>query len=116
MSESKVKTPQIAAVLPLALLALVLLMVSAVPALAVEEGEGGEEVDVEVLPPDIEELCIEGTIAHEFCPETYEQPSWFQWLLFPLLGGGLLIVTVLITAYLVWQPRFARERDRDKVS
>lgn len=112
MAEFKVKLPHVAA-LPLALLALVLLVVSALPALAVEEGD---EVDVEVVPPDIEELCIEGTIAQEFCPETYEQPSWFQWLLFPLLGGGLLIVTVLITAYLVWQPRFARERDRDKVS
>lgn len=110
MAEFKVKLPHVAA-LPLALLALMLLVVSAVPALAVEEGEEGD-----VVPPDIEELCIEGTIAQEFCPETYEQPSWFQWLLFPLLGGGLLIVTVLITAYLVWQPRFARERDRDKVS
>ena len=80
------------------------------PALAVEEDELQPEEEAPP-PPDIEELCIEGTIAEEFCPEAYEEPSWFQWLIYPMLGLGLLVVTVLVIFYLWWQPRFAREQE-----
>lgn len=81
------------------------------PAHAVEDEvpEPGEEE--EEPPPDIDELCEEGTIAEEFCPETYEEPSWFQWLIYPLLIVGLVMVTLMLIAYLTWHPRFAKERE-----
>ena len=95
-----------AAALLMAVLGLVALAAS--PALAVEEDEL-EAPEEEPELPDFEELCEEGTLAAEYCPETYEEPSWFQWMNYPLLIVGLLIVTGLVVAYLFWQPRFARE-------
>ncbi|MFO8076805.1 MAG: hypothetical protein ACQETV_06040 [Actinomycetota bacterium] len=90
------------------LAALALTLAVAPPVAAVEDdAEAAEEP-----PPDIEELCREGTIAEEFCPERYEQPALFQFILYPLLGVGLLVVTLIVLLYLVWQPRFARERER----
>ena len=79
------------------------------PALAVEEDEFEEEEAPP--PPDIEELCVEGTIAAEHCPEIYEEPTWFQWLIYPMLGLGLIVVAALLLFYLWWQPRFAREHE-----
>jgi hypothetical protein len=94
------------------LMALVALAVLSGPALAVEE-DAPEEAPP---PPDIEELCQEGTIAEEFCPDTYEEPAWFQWLIYPLLIVGLVMVTVMLVVYLTWQPRFAREAEEKKKS
>ncbi len=94
-----------------ALLALAGVAVSG-PVLAVEEDE--LEVEEAPPPPDYEELCREGTIAEEYCPEPYEEPSWFQWLIYPLLIAGLVMATGMLVAYLIWQPRFAREREENK--
>lgn len=99
----------LAAALLAALLALAAVTVSG-PALAVEEDELEPEEEAPP-PPDIEELCIEGTIAEEFCPEIYEEPTWFQWLIYPMLGLGLLVIVALLVFYLWWQPRFAREQE-----
>lgn len=94
------------------LLAMVLLVGASVPALAVEdEVPDPDEAEEEEPPPDIEELCAEGTIAEEFCPDTYEEPSWFQWLTYPLLIIGLVMVALMLIAYLTWQPRFAKEHE-----
>lgn len=83
------------------------------PAQAVEEDEIPEDPAEleEEPPPDIEELCREGTIAEEYCPERYEEPSWFQWLIYPLLIAGVVMVVLMALFYLVWQPHFARERE-----
>jgi 4-amino-4-deoxy-L-arabinose transferase-like glycosyltransferase len=48
--------------------------------------------------------------AQEFFPEPYEEPSFFQWISFPVLIAGLVIALVLLGAYLWWQPKFAAER------
>lgn len=48
--------------------------------------------------------------AQEFFPDPYQEPSFFQWLSFPILLAGLAMTGVLLAAYLWWQPRFAAER------
>lgn len=99
------------------LLAVALALGWASPALAVEEDiPDPDEAAEEEPPPDIDELCQEGTIAAEFCPERYEEPSWFQWLIYPLLIVGLVMAVLLLIAYLTWQPRFAREREEKRKS
>lgn len=95
-----------------------LLLPLAAPAGAVEDGEAEEMAEEEdaPTPPEFEEVCGEGAPAEDFCPEPYEEPSWFRWLLRPLLIVGFFIVTALLVAYLVYQPRFARERDEEEAS
>lgn len=101
----------LAAFLFVGLLGATLLAGFAAPASAVE-APGGEEAP----PPDIEELCREGSVAAEFCPDPYEEPSWFQWLIYPLLIVGLLMAAVMLFAYLTWHPRFATEAEEKKKS
>lgn len=48
--------------------------------------------------------------AQEFFPEQYEEPSFFRWLELPMVLIGLVMASLLLGAYLWWQPRFARER------
>ncbi len=104
---------------PALLVALLAALALLAATLAAPAAAQEDELDPDVLeeqaeeepPPDIEELCREGTIAEEFCPEFYEQPTFFQFILYPLLGVGLLVVSLLVLLYLVWQPRFARERE-----
>lgn len=101
----------LAAILFVGLLGATMLAGLAAPASAVEAPDGEESP-----PPDIEELCREGSVAAEFCPETYEEPSWFQWLIYPLLILGLVMATAMLIAYLTWQPRFASEAEEKKKS
>lgn len=77
------------------------------PALAVEaEDEGAEETEL----PSMEEVGTQSERAREFFPEEYEQPSVFPFLIYPLLGVGVLVVVGVLVLYLVWQPRFSEER------
>jgi hypothetical protein len=89
------------------LVSLVSLTGSAGVAAATEEG--GEPAQQEPLPS-FTEVGSQSEIAQEFLPEEYVAPSWFQWLLFPLLILGIIATLAVLFAYLVWQPKFANEQ------
>lgn len=76
-----------------------------------EPTEGANEGAEQHTPlPSIDEIGSGSDIAEQYFPEPYEEPSWFQWALFPLLIVGLLVTLVALFAYLVWQPKFANEQ------
>ncbi len=72
---------------------------------AAQQGQEGEEA-----APELEAICAEGAASAEFCPEPYEEPSFFQWFEGTLLVVGLIMAAALLLAYLFLQPRFAEER------
>lgn len=76
---------------------------------ATEEGESEGVIERQPLPP-ITEIGSQSDIAKEFLPEQYEEPSWFQWALYPLLIVGVIATFVVLFMYLVWQPKFADEQ------
>jgi hypothetical protein len=83
-------------------------------AAAVEgEGEAGELEQQQPLPP-INEVGSQSDIAREYLPEPYQEPSWFQWLRYPLLIVGIIATGAVLFAYLVWQPKFADEQRRKR--
>lgn len=90
------------------LLALVLLLgVLASPALAVPDEDGPPQ---ERGLPSIEEVTTGSEVSQQFLPEAYEQPSVFNALVYPLLVAAFLITFLLMVLYLLWQPRFSREK------
>ncbi|HWH32746.1 MAG TPA: hypothetical protein VNU01_08745 [Egibacteraceae bacterium] len=94
------------------LLGVVLLAVLAVaglagPVAAVEEGDHGP---VRHELPSIDEVGSQSDTAREFFPPEYEQPPVFPWFGWPLLIGGLVLTLWVMLSYLVFQPRFAKER------
>lgn len=94
------------------LVALFALAVAA-PALAVEADD--EELDVEHEElPSYEEVGSGSEISQQFRPEPYEPPSLFRSLLYPLLIIAGVAVIVVLALYLLWQPRFAEEREAKK--
>ncbi|QBI19284.1 hypothetical protein ER308_06835 [Egibacter rhizosphaerae] len=113
-----VRFSDLLAVLGVLALVLSLLAVLVAPAATaeVDDEELEEFEEEEVEPPDFEEVCAEDQPGADYCPETYEEPSWFRWLTRPLLIIGFILVTVLATAYLVYQPRFAREDEEEGAS
>ncbi|MGH8898183.1 MAG: hypothetical protein ACRDZ4_14480 [Egibacteraceae bacterium] len=64
--------------------------------------------------PGIDEIGSRTDIAKQYLPEPYQEPSWFQWALFPLLIVGVLATLTVLFAYLVWQPKFAGEQKTKK--
>lgn len=87
------------------LLVVVLLLVAAVPAGAVEDGpEGGGEL------PSIENVGTGSEVAEEFRPEPPARQPFTDALLWPLLGGSLVLAFVILVLYLRWMPRFSQER------
>jgi len=87
-----------------------LVLVTAVPAWATEGGAEEQEA-----PPDYDELCNpENPVVLDHCPAEYEQPSVFPPMLYGLLVLAAVAAVVLLVLYLLWQPRFAQERDRVK--
>lgn len=96
------------------LLVLVLLSLAALPALAVEELEdpGVTGVEEQEPLPDIDSIGTQNETSRQFFPEPYEEPSLFPPILFGLLIAGGVIATVLLIMYLLWQPRFAQERQK----
>ena len=95
----------------LGVLVLVLLVLAvAVPAGATEApAEGGAEA------PSYEEICNEeNPVVLEHCPASYEEPSVFPPILYTLLIVAAVIAVALLVLFLLWQPRFAQERDRVK--
>lgn len=75
-------------------------------ALAVPEEEGGGHAPL----PSLEEVGTQSETAREFFPEPAETPVFTDFLLYPLLGVGLLAALVILTLYLKWQPSFEEER------
>ena len=94
---------RVASVLLVLLLGMVAL---AGPAAAVEEGVGAEVP----APRTVEEVVADNDTAQQFVPEPYEQPTWFPLLRLPLLIIGVLVTLAVLFAFLLWQPRFAQER------
>jgi hypothetical protein len=89
----------------------VLVLVLLVLALAVPAGatEAGAEA------PAYEDICNEANpVVLEHCPPSYEEPSVFPPILYTLLIIAAVIAVALLVLFLLWQPRFAQERDRVK--
>lgn len=88
------------------LLVVLLALVAAAPAGAVEDGgpEGGAEL------PSIENVGTGSEVAEEFRPEPPERQPFTDALLWPLLGGSLVLAFVILVLYLRWMPRFSQER------
>jgi hypothetical protein len=86
------------------LLALLVLVLSALPALATESAEEErEEVDAAAL-------CSANDVVAEYCPDPYESPTVFRGILYPLLGVAALVSIALFLLYIRWLPNFAQER------
>lgn len=51
-------------------------------------------------------------IGAEFLPEEYEIPGFFDYLIIPLIGAGVLITGAVLFRYLINQPRFERESEQ----
>lgn len=59
--------------------------------------------------PGFDEVGSGSEISQGFRPSEYETPAFFRFILYPLLGVGLLATLLLLFAYLLWQPRFVAE-------
>jgi hypothetical protein len=77
------------------------------PALAAEGAGEGEEGPA---PRTVEEVVADNDTARQFAPEPYEQPTWFPIMRLPLMIVGVLVSLAVLFAFLLWQPRFAQER------
>jgi 4-amino-4-deoxy-L-arabinose transferase-like glycosyltransferase len=88
------------------ILALLLsVLFAALPAAAVEEDGRPAPYDM----PGIDELGTQSEIARQFFPEPSDPPPFTSWLVYPLLGLGLLVVLVVLALYLRWHPSFSEE-------
>lgn len=108
------------------LLVAVVVMAMALPAVAVEGdaggggGGGGDEEDVEAggghghEDKEMEDIGTGSETAQEFRPEPYEQPAFFEWIIYPLAALGIVATLVVLGLYLLWQPEFEREAQEKK--
>lgn len=93
------------------LVVVVLIAAMAIPAAAVEgEGGGGHGHKKK----EMEEVGTGSETAKEFRPEPYEQPAFFEWILYPLAAVGILAALGILGLYLLWQPEFAHEAKKKK--
>jgi hypothetical protein len=79
-------------------------------ALAVEEEEGRPGHGGPL--PALEELGSQSEVSQRFFPEPAEEPVFTPFLVYPLLGVGLLAALIILTLYLRWQPEFEEERQK----
>lgn len=96
-----------AALLVLALLATAPTAVLAAAGPASEPGPGEGAVE---HVPSIDEIGTDIARSEGFFPEEYQSPTWFQWVLYPMIAIGVLMAFGMLAYYLVKQPSFARER------
>ncbi|MGI9017242.1 MAG: hypothetical protein ACR2HR_09100 [Euzebya sp.] len=87
------------------MLAGILLVGSLVSVAGATEAEGGEYVEYEQI---VENSTDAGA---EFLPAEYDIPGFFDWIIIPLVGVGVLVTAGLLGYYLIAQPRFAREAE-----
>lgn len=88
----------------------VLIAAMAMPAAAVE-GEGGGHGHED---KEMEEVGTGSETAKEFRPEPFEQPQFFQWIVYPLAALGIVVALAVLGLYLLWQPEFGREAEEKK--
>ena len=97
---------------------LMLLGLFSVPAVAAEADEDAdptEALEEEHAPlPSIEEIGSQNEVSQQFRPEAPEPPVFADALLYPLLALGVVVTVVALVLYLVWQPRFGREREEGR--
>lgn len=74
-------------------------------ALAVEGPDAGPR-------PTLEELGSQSETSRNFFPEEAESPVFTDFVLYPLLGAGLLAAFIILALYLKWQPDFEDERTK----
>lgn len=68
--------------------------------------------EAEVEHREYEEIVENASDAGlEFIPEEYERPGFFDWIIVPLVGVGVLVTVGILGYYLVAQPRFQRESE-----
>jgi hypothetical protein len=53
-----------------------------------------------------------GEAGGEFLPPEYERPGFFDWIVYPLVGAGVVITGMVLFRYLIAQPRFSREAEQ----
>lgn len=93
------------------LLMVLLVCAVAAPAMAVEaEGEEPEHEEM----PSYDEVGSGSETSQEFRPVPYEQPSVFSGMLYPLMILAGIGVLVVLGLYLLWQPRFSQEREKQR--
>ena len=96
-----------------ALLALLLVTtvttVAPVAVLGAEETTATEGAEPGPMP-ELEEVVTAEARSEGFVPDDYVSPSWFQWLLYPAIVIGVIMVVGLLLYYLARQPAFAEER------
>lgn len=90
------------------LLAVVAVLLIVAPAALATEEQASAPADERVTYQDLERQSSDR--AKEFFPDPYQEPSFFQWILVPVMVGGLIVAIALLGAYLWWQPKFAAER------
>lgn len=88
----------------------VLIAAMALPAAAVEGEEGGHGHE----DKEMEEIGTGSETAKEFRPEPFEQPQFFQWIVYPLAALGIVVALAVLGLYLLWQPEFGREAEKKK--
>lgn len=95
------------------ILLMLLLSVLAMPAMAAEAGDEeidpGEAMEEEEPLPSLDEIGSGSEISEDFRPEPPETPVFADALRYPLVIVGVVVTIVVLTLYLVWQPRFGRE-------
>ena len=90
------------------LTAVLLLLAVLAPAAAATESSGEDAPSLE----EIRQRNENNPLADDVLPQAAEEPSWTQWLYYPLIIVGVLMLLLLGWRYLQWQPRFAEERRR----
>jgi hypothetical protein len=87
-----------------------LLVTSMAPLAAATEETGATEGAAHEPMPEMDEVVTVEARSEGFVPEEYVSPSWFQWLLYPSIIIGVIMVIGLLLYYLARQPAFAEER------
>ncbi len=82
-----------------------LLLVGGMASTAVAAESGAEFTEYEDI------VAGAGEAGGEFLPPEYERAGFFDWIIFPLVGAGVLITALVLFRYLIAQPRFSREAE-----
>lgn len=92
----------------LALVVLLLAVVPAPAAQAVEDDFGHAPL------PSIDEVGTGSEVAEQFEPILPSPPPFTGALLWPLIGAAILLAFIVLVLYLRWMPRFSSERDSSR--
>ncbi len=101
------RSATLSGLLALLMLGMLVLGLTASPALATE----GEETHFTEYEDIRENASDISTAFLDPDAEESERPGFFDWMIYPLAGIGVLITGFILFQYLVFQPRFAREAD-----